>query len=392
MRNDLRRRLEHVDIPDEHDARVRTWAVVRAALAERTPTPRARPFVRPLLILAAGAAVGAAILSPPGRALFADVREAIGVERVRPSQPALVSLPADGRLLVNAGRGAWIVHRDGSKRFLGRYRQASWSPRGLFVVATGTGEAGTRELFALDRKGTVRWSLARPSHIREPRWAPSGYRIAYVTGSALRVVAGDGTGDRLLAARVQPAAPPAWRPGPRHVVAFVAGGRQLVVADADTRRALWRRSVGTTVPFHLEWSSDGSQLLVVAGHWLAVYDARGRRLAYRALRARAVTAALAPDGRRVALSQRPTGALPATIVLLELERPSRAPQRVFMGSGVFNDLAWSPNGAWIAAAWPTADQWLFLRVAGRRTVDAVANAREQFGGGGFPAFGGWCCG
>ena len=387
---ELRRRLERVEIPDEHEARIRAWDVIRTAFADHEPGPR-QHSLRPVVAIALAAAVVAATVSAPGRAVLDSVREAIGVTRVQPSQPALVALPAPGRLLVNSSQGPWIVHADGSKRLLGRYRQASWSPRGRFVVATGAGEVGSRELFALDPKGNVRWSLARRSHIREPRWAPSGYRIAYIAGASLRVVAGDGSGDTLLAPHVQPAAPPAWRPGSRHLVAYVQVRGEIVVADADTRRPLWRRRAGATVPFHLEWSRDGSRLLVVASYWLAVYDASGRRVGYRTLAARAVTAAIAPDGRRVALSQRSAGDAPATIVLVDLRRVSARPRRVFMGSGVFSDLAWSPHGTWIAAGWPTADQWLFVRTSGARKVEAVANAREQFGGGGFPQLGGWCC-
>ena len=48
----------------------------------------------------------------------------------RRAQPALFSLPAPGRLLVTADSGAWVVEQDGSKRLLGAYREASWSPFG----------------------------------------------------------------------------------------------------------------------------------------------------------------------------------------------------------------------------------------------------------------------
>jgi hypothetical protein len=60
-------------------------------------------------------------------------RDAVGRE---PSQPALVKLPAPGRLLVLSPAGAWVVDGDGSKRLLSGYEDASWSPRGLYVVAT----------------------------------------------------------------------------------------------------------------------------------------------------------------------------------------------------------------------------------------------------------------
>ena len=84
------------------------------------------------------------------------MRESIGVEE---AAPALFALPADGRVLVTSARGVWVVRPDGSKRLLGRYREASWSPFGRFVVA-----ARANELAALDPStGELRWSLARPA-------------------------------------------------------------------------------------------------------------------------------------------------------------------------------------------------------------------------------------
>ena len=104
--------------------------------------------------------------------------------------------------------GVWVVQADGSKRRLGGWREASWSPFGRFVVV-----ARANELAALEPDGDVRWSLARP-RVRFPRWAGDRIdtRIAYVSGRSLRVVAGDGTGDRLLRRNVASVAP-AWLPG-----------------------------------------------------------------------------------------------------------------------------------------------------------------------------------
>src|SRR6185437_7031143 len=113
-----------------------------------------------------------------------------GVER---AEPALTRLPGGGDLLVQSPHGPWLVHADGSRRLLGDYDQATWSPRGLFVAA-----AGGRQLTAVEPHGDPHWSISSPARISSPRWAPSGYRVAYLSGRSLRVVAGDGTGDRLL--------------------------------------------------------------------------------------------------------------------------------------------------------------------------------------------------
>ena len=102
----------------------------------------------------------AAVLSPPGRAVISDVRDAIGTETVvgvPKAQPALFSLPAAGRVLVSAPTGTWVLDADGSKRRLGDYDEASWSPQGLHAVAS------TRsQLVAVTPSGEVRWTLARP--------------------------------------------------------------------------------------------------------------------------------------------------------------------------------------------------------------------------------------
>ena len=111
------------------DAEERSWEVVRRAFEERTPPPRRRDRASHTLLLAAvGAALVTAVLlavfSPPGRAVFERVREAVGVEH---ADPALFSLPAPGRLLVVSaeGGGVWLADANGFKRKLGSYDDAA---------------------------------------------------------------------------------------------------------------------------------------------------------------------------------------------------------------------------------------------------------------------------
>src|SRR5204863_929054 len=86
----------------------RAWEVVRRAYEERTPQPRRHSSGLVAALVVVVVAVGAAILSPPGRAVFEHVRDAVGVEH---ADPALFSLPAPGRLLVvsTGGGGVWLV-------------------------------------------------------------------------------------------------------------------------------------------------------------------------------------------------------------------------------------------------------------------------------------------
>ena len=147
----------------------------------------------------------------------------------RDARPALVGVPGGGRLLVTGGDGVWVVSADGSKRRLGAYDGASWSPRGLFVIAWRG-----RELTALDPGGRVRWSLPRSRPIASARWGPvDGFRVAYVAGDELRIVNGDGSADHRYGA-VRRHVAPAWRPDDTHVLAYV-DGRDRVSASRSTR-------------------------------------------------------------------------------------------------------------------------------------------------------------
>lgn len=393
---DLRRALLRTPPPDELGAQRRTWRLVRAAFDEREPTAWPRRHARPLIAAAAGIALVAAVFSSPGRAVINDVREAIGTEKVTgvpQAKPALFSLPAQGRVLVTAPKGVWVVNADGSRRRLGDYDEASWSPRGLHVVASSRSQ-----LVALTPKGDVRWAIARP-RVHDARWAPSGFRVAYLSGANLRVVAGDKTGDRRVdsAARVAPA----WRPGEEHVLAYVARGGNLTVTQTDESQTLWSSRIAG-LPRHLEWSADGGRLLSITsveggGFTLAVYDKGGRRLQSLALNGRFVAAAFAPNDHRIALVRVMTNQKGEASELLVVDGDSiRRQEPVFIGKGRFSDVAWSPGGRWLLLGWESADQWLFIRSTDVEKVKAVSSLAKQFdpggtGAGGFPRIEGWCC-
>ncbi len=394
---ELRRALLGIQPPDELGAQRRSWQLARAAFDEREPTPWARRHAGLLLAAAAAIALLAALLSPPGRAVISDVREAIGTEKkvtgVPQTRPALFSLPAEGRVLVTAPRGVWIVEADGSKRRLGDFDEASWSPRGQDVVATSRSQ-----LAAVRPKGAVRWTLARPA-VHDARWSPSGSRIAYLSGSNLRVVAGDKTGDRRFDGAAGVA--PAWRPGDQHVLAYVDPSGTLRVRETDTGRTLWSARVRAT-PAHLEWSADGERLLTVvplspSRFALTVYDEAGRRLQSLPLPGAFADAAFAPDDHRIALVRRERVENGEASELLVLDGDSiRAQTPVFSGQGRFADVAWSPGGRWLLLGWQSADQWLFIRSTAVEKIKAVSSLAQQFDPGGagtgrFPRIEGWCC-
>lgn len=370
----MRRELESIEIPGEHEARERTWRVAQAAFAERPPSQRApRRMLRPAIAVALAVAALAAVLSPPGRAVLDEIREAVGVER---AQPALFSLPAPGKLLVASDAGVWVVQQDGSKRLLGPYREASWSPFGRFVVA-----ARENELAALEPDGDVRWTLARPG-VRSPRWAgtETDTRIAYVDRSGLRVVAGDGTSDRLLVRGAR--GPIAWQTGEAFVLAYTTS-EHVVVLDAARGRQLWRapRPHGRVIA--IEWSTNGRRLALVTPRSLRVFVDRGHILsdATRTDGRRYFDAAFRPGSAELAVGIR--GSTTSRVRIL-------GGRQLGSGIGRFEGLEWSPDGTWLLRGWPSTDLWSFGQARGRH-FRAVANVSEQFRSRSFPRVEGWCC-
>ena len=374
----MKRELERVEIPYEHGARERAWNVLQAAFADRLPVERTSRRLRPVLALAVVLAVVAAALSPPGRAVIDEIREAVGIER---AQPALFSLPASGKLLVASDAGIWVVQEDGSRRLLGDYREATWSPFGRFVVA-----ARENELAALEPDGDVRWTLARRD-VRSPRWAgtETDTRIAYLTTSRVHVVPGDGVGDVDAggpAARVAAV----WRPGPGFTLTYVNTGGRVSIYDVDSGIGPWTDAPGPgwsrrfRAPRKLEWSSDGKRLLLLTREALVQFGPRSSTpLSVR--EERLVDAAFRPRSHELAIIRTRQG-------VSELLVGKRV---LFRGTGQFRDLAWSPDGRWLLVSWPTADQWVFVRATGGRRIRGVANVSEQFRSRSFPRVEGWCC-
>ncbi len=372
----MRRELERIEIPGEHDARERTWAVVRAAFADRQPVERSAWRLRPILVLAAALAVVAAALSPPGRAVLDEIREVVAKEAAAP----LFRLPAPGQLIVVSEQrgGVWVVNEDGSRRRLGDYEDGQWSPFGRYVVAT------RRNLLrAVTPEGEERWSIAG-RNVSQATWGGSEVdtRIAYVSDfpeGGIRVVSGDGTGDRLLVPGAD--GPLAWRPGSRHELAYPSA-TDLYLRDVDTGRVLWRaRDVAPRFTHGLSWSSDGRRVAVVADPGIAVVDELGRVVRRLSFPGREiVAAAFGPQGHVLAVHLRDTSrgyiGWRSSLRLLDVDRPSQA-RSVFSGQGDFGELAWSPDGDWLLVTWRTADQWLFVNRATGRVV-AVPEISRRF--------------
>jgi hypothetical protein len=386
---DLRRRLLSVQPPDELEAERRSWNVIRSAWETREPLA-AKGGRGPILVaaLVAGAAVvGAFALTPAGGAVGGWIKNTL-VGR-SDARPALDSLPTPGNLLVSSAQGVWVVHPDGSKRRLGNYRQGSWSPRGLFVAATGG-----HQLVALEPDGDVRWTISRPQPVADARWLPkTGFRIAYRAGPELRVVGGDGKGDRRVAERAAPVAP-AWRPVEERLLAYGDDAGRVHLVETDTRRERWR--TGPAQPVRgLEWSKNGKWLLAWSPNLIRVYGAGGRLDSAIPVpkRTHSVLAATFKPGTRsiaYAVFEGKTGK--SSVLVYKRNSIER-----FSGVGRFTKLTWSPDRKWLLVSWPSADQWVFLEIPGGvRRIDAVGGIAAEFdpgaAGDAFPLVEGWCCG
>jgi hypothetical protein len=398
--DELNSLMADMPLPDHDGAEERGWRIVQAAYrnvleaailddpaGRKAAVSRRSALGRPayrlwgfLLVLA----VGVTVISP-ARALVVDwVKDAVQGPTVE-STVASTSPPGGGRLLVQSGAGTWVTNDDGSRRKLGDFQGSTWSPEGRFVAAVDG-----RQLVALAPNGEVRWALTRPSSPSLPSWnAPDGFRIAYLEGRQLRVVAGDGTGDAPLVSGVEQVRP-SWRPGPAHELAFARPGGMVEALNADTGNALFTLSLAEPVK-GLEWSEDGSRLLVWTVRSASTFDAQGRKIwTYRSRPSKEIKAA----SLRSATSQ---------VLVLEGGEQTRAvltgpglPPRVVLAARSLIEPTWSSGGRRLMLAWPETDQWLFLRGKNLTRVDALSNVSSQFAPGAdrptpFPTVTGWCC-
>ena len=332
---ELSRRLREGRAPGEEAAFRRAHPLAMAMVRPVPPRRRRRrAFVRALGPLAAALIAAGLLLTTAG----ADVRSWIS-DRVAPSKPEPVraeTLPGGGRILTAGRDGLFVRTSRGPRRIFGDVGEAAWSPHGLFVAAT----RGI-ELIAVSPRGERRWSLHHRAPIRHPRWAPTGYQIAYLSGGSIYLVDGDGSDDTRLAAA--DGAAPAWRAARGHSQVAYADGRRVVLRDAIDRRVLFATRVARR-PLALSWSADGRLLLVVEDDRVQLLDRFGA----------VVRTARAPAGtRNVAGSFARTG---RAWTLVRAQGPSSRLMlvsgdetvKVLQLAGRVDGVTYSPHGDWLA--------------------------------------------
>jgi RNA polymerase sigma-70 factor (ECF subfamily) len=362
-----------------------------------------------LAVVLAGAVVVLSLTSP-GRAAaqwvghhLSEVTRRVLPDAPRPVTPVRTSapLPGGGRVLSVAGDGLYGFGLGGTsaaRKLLGSVDAAAWSPHGRFAVA-----ARGIELIAVNLRGRRHWSLAAPRAIRWPSWSPSGFRVAYVAGTAATggagvwVVAGDGSGNHLLAATRS--APPAWQPGvaPAERLATIDAAARVVLRDADTGHVLWRSRVRLAHVARLAWTADGTRVLAATADRVVVFDgATGARIARHrpsaAASASVITAlAVRPrqDGYAIVRRVRTGATFRSQVTVVRTDsgfRHVRSRSSILFAAGVIRAIAWSPRGDWLAADVGGVDGWELVHLAGgridrSRTLAAGRDARLA----------GWCC-
>ena len=210
-------------------------------------------------------------LTPAGAQVREWVSNAVDDVGEPDAKPALTHLPAPGSLLIQNEAGTSIVRDDGSTRALGEFDDVGWSPHGLYVAASNG-----RSLQALTASGEIRWEVTGKNRISDPAWSPNeGFRVAYRSGEELRVVWGDGTNDVKVGASKDVV--PAWQPrtGNRNILAYADRIGRVRIVDVDSGRVL-ARGGSPGAPISLDWTKDGSQLLVVYRANAQVLDARAQ--------------------------------------------------------------------------------------------------------------------
>jgi hypothetical protein len=372
---ELRERLQDAPLPGEAEAAARSWPVVEAALAEREPgsggaAAHPRRLALRLALVAALVAIGLVFALTPAAAWIGDRFEA----ETQKATPAFATLPPGGSVLAISQSGAYAISSEGDTQGLGSFTDAGWSPHGLHVV----GVDGKR-LIAVNPLGTIKWTRAQQTRVHHPAWSTlDGFAVAYLAGSGLRVIAGNGdpATDRPLRRRAAPVTP-AWRARSDRVLTYATLGGGIETLDVTTGATVWRAPIDAKA---LEWSRNGRRLVALASRSVTVLDREGHVLRTVALPAVGRDWALHPSGRRAAVD--------VGRGVLDVPLDGGRPRPLFQGK--VDGLAWSQDGRRLLLGSRDADQWLLLGPGPRiRALDGVG--RELGRAGGFPRVAGWCC-
>ena len=397
---DLRQQLQAIDIPGDSAGEERSWRLIDAAFDELRPSGtdrisgrhRLRWLGASALALIAGTAFA---LTPAGaevREWLSNAVDDVGEPDAKPS-----SDPSSGPRLParSDNRRDTIVRDDGSTRTLGEFDDVGWSPHGLYVAAV------ERQEFAGSSPPPGRFVGRSP--VRTGSATPPGPRMR-ASGSptgAAKSCGRLGRRNQRREGRASKDVVPAWQPrtGHRNILAYADRIGRVRIVDVDSGRVLARGWLAGG-PDSLDWTRDGSQLLLVYRANAQVLDAKAAPAADVRLRPGRFgplgrLGSFLPGTEAVAALLRSDAPRPVSKVVFGAPLGDNVSKRtIFTGSGRLRGLTVAPNGRQVLVGWPRADQWLFIPTLYTNRIEAVDNIRRQFsepGATGFPGVAGWCC-
>ena len=377
----MRTQLERVPVPDADAAQERARAVVLAAFAEREPAPRPRRGRSPPVAAALAALRPSASRSsrPPGQR-----RRRPGPRGRRRRALGTGALLAPGRR--PAARDV-LATECGSSRRTAKKRLLRRLPRGELVAVRPLRRRHTRRTSSRRSSPTATSAgRSRDRGVRSPRLDRHGDRHP----DRLRRSHGHphrrGRRDGRPAPRAAERGPLAWRPGERPRARLRLRERGARPGRRQRPRRLARPNRG---PAERRRSSNGRRTDAVC----SCSHPQGSRVygAARTTRSRGTTR---PTGRPT--STRPSEPGTHRVVVARVHGAQSTVfdlatgRTVFNGTGVFDGIAFSPDGRWLAIGWRDGRPvGLRPEPTRPRTIRAVSGIASQFRGA--PRIEGWCC-
>jgi WD40 repeat protein/tRNA A-37 threonylcarbamoyl transferase component Bud32 len=281
-----------------------------------------------------------------------------------------VSWSADGTQLATGGRAGpvrvWRAADGHSIKLLKgvpfNLRSIVWSPDGGHIAAWGGRE---KTCFWNVASGELSGQLDNASHVA---WSPDGKRFATTQGPNVQLREAAGTsvvwqvkGDSYYLVSL------AWSPDGKRLACGAHDGSIVKVLDADTGKQVWRQGLGGDAA--VAWSPDSKVVAAWthSGSLVQLRDAGSGKLIrdFVAHGTPGDTAALAPDGKRLAVPH-----WPSEMRIWEPGTGTSVRRLTFREWGA-NRPAWSPDGKRLAASipppvfvqlWDTANWTQALRI------------------------------